>query len=235
MIDLVKRLLFVRKCICCGEILTELEEDVFCPNCKAEYEKLKRRFCHICGKQHCACGCLPSELIHDVSWAVHLLAYEASFSKTLIFALKRRDFKPLQRFLGEELVRSMPQIAEYDITYAPRKPKSVRKYGFDQAEAIANVISEKLELPLVKLFRHAERSDLQKDLNFEERKENAEKSYTICKRFRRQHENLVIVDDVITSGSTMAKLISLAKEAGYRNVAVVYVARTAGKRKTYER
>ena len=226
MIEFLKRLLFVRKCFVCREILTDSREDVFCPKCRLEYEKLKRRVCRRCGRPHEYCGCLPPRLKREVSWAVHLFAYHDPLSKNLVFALKRRAYAPLQCFWGKELSALLDDVSDYDIAFAPRKPKSVREYGFDQAKALANVISMEKDIPLVDLFSHAHNSKLQKDLNAMERIKNAEKSYAIRKRFVREHDKLIIVDDVITTGSTMIKLVSLAKEAGYREVAVVCVALT---------
>ena len=232
MIELWKNLFFVRKCLLCGEILTESKEGVFCPKCRLEYEKLKRRPCRACGKPQSACGCMPDKLKHEIAWAVHLFAYEDPFSKTVIFTLKRRDFKPLQVFLGEELASLFGDVAEYEITFAPRKPKSVREYGLDQAEALARVISDEKNVPLADIFTHARRSELQKNLNAEARAENAEKSYAVQKSFVRERDKLVIVDDVMTTGSTMAKLVSLAKEAGYKEIAVIYLARTVHDKET---
>lgn len=232
MIEFVKRLLFVRKCLLCGEILTESKEDVFCPKCRLEYEKLKRRVCRTCGKPQSACGCLPDKLKKDVSWTAHLFAYDDSLSQTIIFTLKHRDFKPLQGFLGEELAGLLGDVSDYEITFAPRKPKSVREYGFDQAEVLARVISEEKDLPLAILFSHARKSELQKNLNAEERAENAEKSYALHKNFAREREKLIIVDDVMTTGSTMKKLVSLAREAGYKEIATVCVARTVHEKET---
>ena len=232
MIELWKNLFFVRKCLLCGEILTESMEGVFCPKCRLEYEKLKRRPCRACGKPQSACGCMPDKLKHEVAWTVHLFAYDDPLSKTVIFSLKRRDFKPLQVFLGEELASLFGDVAEYEITFAPRKPKSVREYGFDQAEALARVISDEKNVPLADIFTHARRSELQKNLNAEARAENAEKSYALQRSFTREREKLIIVDDVMTTGSTMAKLVSLAKEAGYKEIATVCVARTVHEKET---
>ena len=230
MIEFLKRLLFVRKCLFCGELLVETKEDVFCPKCRLEYEKMKRRTCSICGKPHEKCACMPMKLKPLADSAVHLFAYEDSYSKTLVFRLKRKDCRPLQLFLGKELAKCLSDVSGYAVTYAPRTQQSVRKYGFDQAKALARVIEEEHGIPLVEPFLHAIFSKLQKNLNAEERSENAEKSYTLKKRFVREHDHLILVDDVMTTGSTMAKLVSLAKEAGYQTVTVVCVAMTVHER-----
>jgi ComF family protein len=233
MIEFFKKLFFVRKCLVCEEILTDSKaEGVFCPKCRLEYEKLKRRTCPACGKPQSACGCMPDKLKNEVAWAVHLFAYADPLSKTVIFTLKRRDFKALQAFLGKELASLFGDVADYEITFAPRKPKSVREYGFDQAEALARAIADEKDIPFADIFTHARKSELQKNLSAAERAENAEKSYTLQKAFVREREKLIIVDDVMTTGSTMAKLVSLAKEAGYKEIATICVAKTIYEKET---
>ena len=230
MIEFFKRLLFVRKCLFCGTFLTDSKEDVFCPKCRLEYEKMKRRACHTCGKSHDSCGCMPVRLKPLVASSVHLFAYEDSYSKTMVFRLKRKDNRPLQVFLGKELAKTLGDVSGYAITYAPRTPHSVRAYGFDQAKALACVIAEEKGIPLVEIFSHASFSKIQKNLNLEERMKNAEKSYTLKKHFAREHDHLIIVDDVVTTGSTMEKLVSLAKGAGYQSVTLACVAITVHER-----
>lgn len=226
MIELFKQLFFARKCLCCGQILTGSSEQVFCPDCREIFEKQKSRACRVCGETQTMCGCLPSKLFGKVTWSKHLFAYEGAFAQTIIFTLKHRDYQPLQQFLAEELSACLGDVADYEITFAPRKPKSVRQYGFDQAKSLATRIAKKKDIPFVSLFVHSRRSKLQKTLDARARAENAEKSYALQRGVTRTREKLIIVDDVMTTGSTLAKLTALAKEAGYKDVAVLYVAKT---------
>ncbi len=235
MIEFLKGIFFSRTCLLCGENLTESKEQIFCPKCRLEYEKLKRRPCDICGKPHGICSCLPTKLAGKVERAIHLFAYDEEISKTIIFTMKRRRLAPLFSFLGKELASRLDVTAQTEITFAPRKPKSVREYGFDQAKCLAEEIGKSLELPVVRLFRHAHHSALQKELGAEERAENAEKSYTLCRLKEKKQGNLIIVDDVMTTGSTMSKLVELAREAGYEKITVVCVAHTVWKGKDHER
>ncbi len=226
MIDFFKGLLFARRCIVCGETLSESAEQVFCPRCRSEYEAHKEKPCSDCHKPHAACTCLPKKLSGKVLCGAHLFAFGDSFSKSIIYTLKHRDFRPLFRFLGQEMAELVRDFGDADLTYAPRKPKSVREYGFDQAKRLADEMGKILHCPVIKLFRHARRSALQKNLNAAERAENAEKSFSLGRFAISGKTRLIIVDDVMTTGSTMAKLISLAKDVGYTEIMVVCVART---------
>ena len=159
---------------------------------------------------------------------MHLFAYESALSKTLIFSLKRKNLATLQNFLSAALAERLCacDLADYTVTFAPRKPKSVREYGFDQAEILASGVADALGLPFEDVFKHAHFSKLQKELRANERAENAEKSYTLRAGVRPETRGLLIIDDVMTTGSTLAVLTALAKDAGYEKVAVACVAKT---------
>ena len=149
----------------------------------------------------------------------------------MIFALKRKNLSALQHFLSLELSKclSVYDLSDYTVTFAPRKPKSVREYGFDQAEILAKGVAENLNLPYEAIFAHAHFSKLQKELNAKERAENARQSYRLKKEISPETRGLLIIDDVMTTGSTLSVLVSLAKSAGYEKIAVACVAKTVHK------
>ena len=232
MIDFLKGLLFVRKCLICSAVLPDGEKDTaFCPKCLLEYEKLGRVVCKKCGKKEKECTCIPSVLENKIVFSAHLFGYESELSKTLLFTLKRKNLTALQNFLSSQLINrlSVYDLSDYTVTFAPRKPKSVREYGFDQAEILAKNIAKACALPFEPLFRHAHFSKLQKELNAKERAENAEKSYTLRADAIPETKGLLIVDDVMTTGSTLAALVTLAQSIGYEKIAVVCVAKTVGR------
>lgn len=234
MIDFLKGILFVRKCLVCGKILPDAEkETALCPHCLALYEGLEEEICSDCGLAERICACVPSTLKGKISFSAHLFSYESPLSKTLIYSLKRNNLSCLQNFLVRRLWDRLgfSDLSDYTVTFAPRKPKSVREYGFDQAKILAKLLAKQLSLPFDSVFSHRHFSKLQKTLSAKERKENAEKSYVLRADFERETDKLLIVDDVMTTGSTLAALISLAKEAGYREVAVVTVAKTVHENK----
>ena len=230
--NFLKGLLFVRKCIVCGKALPDADRDtVFCEDCLSEYEKLCRDECPHCGKPEYACRCVPGKLRGSVGFAAHLFTFHDPLSRTIVYSVKLKNLKHLQHFLASELAELIEgatggELSDFTVTFAPRKPRSVRIYGFDQAEVLARLSAERLQLPFVRIFRHARFSKLQKRLNVKERELNADKSYFLREDFVRGTDKLLIFDDVMTTGSTLSALIALAKSAGFAEVSVVCIAKT---------
>ena len=227
-----KGLLFVRKCVLCGKALPDAEEDaVFCENCFREYQKLCGDVCPRCEQPENACRCVPGKLRGKVGFSIHLFAYRDAVSRTIVYSLKLKNLPHLQRFLSGELSARINEVtkgdlSDFTVTFAPRKPRSVRIYGFDQAKMLAKLSAERLHLPFAEMYRHVRFSKLQKRLNVKEREINAGKSYFLRDDFVRSTDKLLIFDDVMTTGSTFSTLISLAKTAGFREICVVCIAKT---------
>lgn len=174
---------------------------------------------------------MPEKLRGKVGFSAHLFAYRDAFSHSIVYSLKLKNLPYLQRFLAHELSDLVMDVTGgdlggYTVTYAPRKPSSVRIYGFDQSKVLASLAAERMGLPLAHMFRHARFSKLQKRLNVKQRAENANKSYFLRPDFSRATDKLLIFDDVMTTGSTLSSLVSLAREAGFREVSVVCIAKT---------
>jgi predicted amidophosphoribosyltransferase len=227
-----KGLLFVRKCTVCGRALPEAEENtVFCAECFREYLKLCRDVCPQCERTEKECRCVPEKLRGKVGFAAHLFAYRDAVSHSIVYSLKLKNLPYLQRFLAHELSDLVMDVTGGDlrdltVTYAPRKPSSVRVYGFDQSKVLATLAAERMGVPLTHMFRHARFSKLQKRLNVKQREENADKSYFLRADFVRTTDKLLILDDVMTTGSTLSSLIGLARDAGFREISVVCIAKT---------
>jgi competence protein ComFC len=230
--DFLKRLFFVRKCIVCERTLPDADEDtVFCEDCYREYQKLCRDICPICDQTERECRCVPRKLRGKIGFAAHLFAYHDTLSRKLVYSFKLKNYPFLQRFMAKELADLVREVtngalSDYTVSFAPRKPKSVRVYGFDQSKVLAELAARNLGLPFEEIFAHARFSRLQKRLNIGEREINADRSYFLHEDFVRRTDKLLIFDDVMTTGSTLSALIALADAAGFREISVVCIAKT---------
>ena len=217
-------LIFPKKCAVCGEFTGEA---VFCRVCAAKYEQMKRVPCKRCGAAHSLCRCRASRLAaYKNVRARHLFAYEGEMARGLIYKLKRKNLSGLQRFLAAEIAalikEEMRRGEEYLVTYAPRARKSVREYGFDQAEILAREAAKALGSPFFRVFERERGADVQqKTLGAKEREQNAESAFYVCDGAGVEGKTLIIIDDVTTTGSTAKRLCDIALEK--KSAGIIFV------------
>ncbi len=122
------------------------------------------------------------------------------------------------------------------ITFVPMYKKREKQRGFNQAELIAKKVGEVTGKPVVKLLEKIKDNRSQVGLHPQERAENVKDVFALSSdakfssRFtlkgspatqKIQHarlSNLLLVDDVYTTGATMNECTKVLKKAGVKNV-----------------
>ncbi|HET8931278.1 MAG TPA: phosphoribosyltransferase family protein [Acidimicrobiales bacterium] len=111
------------------------------------------------------------------------------------------------------------------VTWAPTAPKRRRKRGFDQAEVLARALARKLGVPtrrcLVRLPGPAQTGRHRVE-RFEGPRFDARRGIAAAVDGRR----VALVDDVATTGATLARAAEVLRAGGARSVTGVVVART---------
>ena len=107
-------LIFPKKCISCGEFTDNKMNDPFCPICRTKYETMKRERCRACGKMHLECRCVSQKLknIGIPLTQRHIFAFGSDLSRTLIYKLKRKNFRLLLKFIACECANVVKEESE---------------------------------------------------------------------------------------------------------------------------
>lgn len=201
-----------------------------CSACRAFYEKEKREHCPHCGKPHVFCECNL-----DCYRYFHLLPYHPhdsdSIARKLVLCAKTHASRSLLRFEAKEL-SALLQVRgilhdRYVITYVPRSRHSRMEYGFDQAELLAKALAKELDFAFASFFKHKGNAK-QKTLTALERSSNAAASYVLDgdHAFYARGKRIILLDDVVTTGSSMKSCANLLRRAGAVEVVLLSLART---------
>lgn len=105
----------------------------------------------------------------------------------------------------------------------PMHPFSQIARGYNQAELLADRLSRRLQLPLLHALRKTRRTARQMSLSLEERRLNLRGAFSLN---REPPEYVALVDDVMTTGTTVSGLSRLLLEQGCKRVDVWVLART---------
>lgn len=131
-----------------------------------------------------------------------------------------------KRYYGQIFAREMAR--EYgqwvrdcgieEIIPVPLHPSRRRERGYNQAELLARGLSKELQIPIRKdvLFR-VRRTKPQKQLDDRGREENLRGAFGISRQWKAP-ANVLVVDDIYTTGSTVNKISKLLIRAGVQKV-----------------
>lgn len=215
-------------CILCNQ-MTKRDLSL-CKDCEADLPIIKNA-CQQCARllvdiktDTALCGqCLIHPPFFDKTMAS--FAYQPPVSK-IITDLKFHGNLVNAKVMGYLLLQnlkphyeSLPEI----IIPVPLHKIRLKERGFNQALEIARLIAKLLNIPLYTDIIRINNTPPQTGMNAKERKRNIKNAYKITKPIRCKHA--LIIDDVMTTGSTVNELAKLLKRNGVERVDVGCCAR----------
>lgn len=125
--------------------------------------------------------------------------------------------------LGKALARRLTEtgLAENSdlLIPVPLHKRDKRRRGYNQSELIAKVIEEELCVPMQRnILVKQKLTDSQKTLSAAERRVNLSGAFSVTDTSALCGKIVILIDDVCTTGSTMAELTSLLKRCGAAQV-----------------
>lgn len=188
--------------------------------------------CPICGqklKKFGLCPICKENLILTPYYAYKidgcsdiLVAFQyAGIGKDLIRKFKFEGDLYLVEIIGDLMIEKLlksKQLKDFaNISYVPMTTKKENKRGFNQAYELAKYIACNLDLNLIDSFEKIKETKDQVGLNERQRKENLKGAFKI----KNYSKDIIIVDDVITTGSTIEELAKAAKEEKIKTMALL--------------
>ena len=229
---------FPQKCPVCRSLLKLGEEGdfVMCPHCRLKWNYEKQKLCSECSLPAHLCVCMPNRMKKaGVSDLFKLCFYDAdsgSAADRLVLYMKDYRDRRVFRFVAKELcfhLKKYFQSKNIDaknvvFTYAPRSRATLEKCGFDQAKWISSECASYMGSCFMMTVKRRYFTKRQKGLNKKERVANANKAFVLDCRTELEGKIVVLVDDVVTTGSSFAACAKLLKDAGTEKIICLAVA-----------
>jgi len=221
-------------CGACGACLEFGEDHFLCKTCQAQLKKRTGCFCECCGGSFPAevpthrCGdCLQNP--PDFEWAQSVYELEPTLLK-LIHAHKYQGSSVSVRWFAQEMqqfLRKGGLDRNWDyLLPVPLHPWRLVKRGFNQSLQIARALSVLTLVPVE--FKNLKRRSLlkpQSKLSREKRLTQLKGAFYLQNPKLFEGKNILLLDDVYTTGSTLRECAKVLKKTG-ANVCALTVART---------
>ena len=226
--------IYPKRCPVCDDIVIP-KGKLVCGSCKNILIPLQEPLCYKCGRQiisnsseYCD-TCVSYNFSFDKAFS--LWPYNSTV-KTSLSNFKYRGRREFAEYYADKLYEyfhtALPKLNISAVLPVPIHPERLKNRGYNQAELIAEILAKKLDLPIVTDYLIRSKNTLaQKNLDPVSRRKNLKEAFRInhnSKFYEIQLKNILLIDDIYTTGSTADACSAVLKEAGTEKVYVLCVA-----------
>lgn len=229
-------LIYPNKCLACKKKLpSEIKENFICSACWGQIKLNAPPFCHCCGR-HLAKNNLAKNICSSCQKT--MLHFDRAFSpclyegviKDLIheFKYKKKDYLAgsLSRIMIDFIEEYTLPVSFVDLVVpVPLHKIRLREREFNQAKLLSEHIAKKFNKDLFDdgLVR-LRNTRTQTEMENLERFQNVKDTFALNEPGRVKHKNILLIDDVLTTGATCSEAALTLKNAGANIVFVMTLA-----------
>ena len=209
-IETILRFIYPSRCVFCEEIIALGEEGHICRYCDMEINYIS----------------------YDKEPKLYVFEYD-DITRFSILRLKYSNKRQYAKTFAKMMAKKFEMIEhlEYDcIINVPMYKKKKKKRGYDQAELIAKDLSDILNIEFEKENLVRIKNTLpQSKVSFEQRQTNVKNVFKVLDPDRIEGKNIILVDDIYTTGNTLNECAKELKQAGANNICYFTLAKTSKK------
>ena len=231
---IIEQLLLPAECLVCHALLAERDAaSIVCPVCRHRWRAVRPPWCERCGQPEPHFG--PCRLCAE--WPAALTVVRSAVwlsdgAREAVHALKYRGLPRIADDLAAAMGGALlPTDAASVLVPIPLAPKRLRERGYNQSDALAAALGRQWRLPVSHtLITRARETATQTALTPETRLANVAGAFRASARavgaltpgcqpgLDRPSPTLVLVDDVFTTGATLAEAARALEQAGARTI-----------------
>lgn len=223
------------KCAVCGAIVFLRP---VCPSCLKQHfdvsRILEKKRCECCGKElvcmHGKCmKCREEPVLKSTDFVLPLFSYRL-WNRELMFRWKMQEERSFSPLFAKLLCQILRKTQNKVIVPVPPRKGKIRKNGWDQIEELCVFLEKRYGFRVLRILER-NTSGQQKKLSRSQRLESIKSAYSLCQApvFERAlkpfsghlPQEVCLIDDVCTTGSTIESCAEILKSAGAEKVHAV--------------
>lgn len=226
--DIFLDILFPSTCLYCAKSISS-GTAILCETCMRTIRVHTTLFCAECKAR------LPDGIKTCHKTTPFTLAAVTDYDdavRSLIHRFKYRRWSSVMTVFTPLIAKYLEHCTVHADTFTvvpiPLHPDRLRDRGFNQAQLIAEVVAHTLRRPLrSELLERTRATHAQAELkDWDARAENIANAFSVPARLSLENKNIILVDDVYTSGATMRDAARALREAGAKRIIAFVVAKT---------
>jgi ComF family protein len=221
-------LLFPQRCIFCGKIMPPGGK--ICAGCKTDAYLIGPDICPKCGRDAGKCSCAEDAGALCFDSCIAPFYYTGS-AKSAILRFKFQGLPQngpfLAKFIYDRIEEKYSGLNFDFISFVPSHPEKKKARGYNQSEILAINAAKYLCLPLEGevLVKTANKTP-QHELTRAERFKNIAGTFSAPKPRTVSGKKILLIDDILTTGSTLGECAKTLKAAGAEEVRAAVFAAT---------
>ena len=209
--------------------------DYVCEDCLDKAQRIVAPFCSKCSEPFS--GAIDGEFT-CANCANRTLSFDAAISayrsrgviRFVILQFKYSRQLQLRHPVAEWLQEAMNDARLRDRNFdrvvpVPLHPARLRERGFNQAEVLGKILAQRINVTLNCALERTRYTTTQTAFDRIERMENLRGAFRLRKRINVRGLRVLLVDDILTTGSTLSECARVLREAGAQSIYAVTAAR----------
>jgi competence protein ComFC len=220
-------------CVVCSSNIDGHE--YLCESCRGRAPRITPPFCAKCSEPFSGAITQTFSCANCEHRTLHFDAAVAAYRSRGLVRKLVHDFKyghqrhlrhPLAEWLREAMCDPRLHARRFDlIVPVPLHPTRERERGFNQATLLAELLARQVAVPLCAALERIRYTITQTAYDRAERMKNLHDAFRLRKKMNVRELHVLLIDDVLTTGSTLSECARVLKEAGAISVYAATAAR----------
>jgi ComF family protein len=220
--DAVVETLYPRRCAGCGR-----RGSWVCQDCDAALRPFARPWCERCGAPPLQISCRCAELAPELA-VVRSAALDDGWLRAAVRSFKYSGETARAGHLAALLPPLLADLPSFDaLVPVPLHPRRERRRGYNQARLLATAAGNRVTMPVEEALIRIRPTSQQVGLDAESRRANVRGAFLVKDDADVVGRRFVLVDDVLTTGSTLGNCAVTLVAGGAAWVGAVTLAREA--------